>query len=48
MQEYDLVRVMMTGSGSALMGFSVDDSVLEYAYEQLKDETDFIQIVQVG
>jgi 4-diphosphocytidyl-2-C-methyl-D-erythritol kinase len=48
MQEYDLVRVMMTGSGSALMGFSVDDSVLEYAYEQLKDEADFIEIVQVG
>jgi 4-diphosphocytidyl-2C-methyl-D-erythritol kinase len=39
---------MMTGSGSGMMGFSVDKEVLESAARQLKDKYPFVQVVQVG
>lgn len=38
MQEIGLVRVMMSGSGSCLMGFCVDKEVLDQAYQALKKE----------
>lgn len=48
MLNLNLVRVLMTGSGSALMGFSVDEEVLQEAYKALKDQVEFAQIVLVG
>lgn len=47
MLEQDLVRVVMSGSGSALMGFSVDEQVLEKAAERFSDQP-LCQIVTVG
>lgn len=48
MLEEGLVRVLMTGSGSALMGFSVDESTLQHALEALKDKADFAEIITIG
>lgn len=48
MSDLDIVRVMMSGSGSTMMGFSIDDAVLENAYEKLKEKYDFVKIVRVG
>lgn len=48
MLNLNLVRVLMTGSGSALMGFSVDEDVLIEALNTLKDRVEFAQIVCVG
>ncbi|EJW97261.1 4-diphosphocytidyl-2-C-methyl-D-erythritol kinase [gut metagenome] len=42
MQDAGLVRVVMTGSGSCLMGFSVDDEVLDEAYDQLSQHYPFV------
>lgn len=42
MQDAGLVRVMMTGSGSCLMGFSVDDEVLDEAVEELSEHYPFV------
>lgn len=48
MADLGLVRVMMTGSGSAMMGFSVDREVLENAALMLKHRYPFVQIVHAG
>ncbi len=48
MTELGLVRVMMTGSGSAMMGFSVDQEVLENAALVLKHRHPFVQVVTAG
>ncbi len=40
-------RVMMSGSGTTMMGFA-NEEVLFYAYEALKNQYDFVQIVRVG
>lgn len=48
MQDAGLVRVMMSGSGSALMGFSVDDDVLSEAYEHLKERYPFVWKGTIG
>ncbi len=48
MQDAGLVRVMMTGSGSCLMGFSVDDEVLEDAVEILKQKYPFVWKGKIG
>lgn len=48
MQDAGLVRVMMTGSGSCLMGFSVDDEVLEDAVETLKQKYPFVWKGKIG
>ncbi len=37
MLEAGLVRVMMSGSGSCLMGFCVDEEIMEEAYQTLKE-----------
>lgn len=42
MQDAGLVRVVMTGSGSCLMGFSVDEEVLDEAYDQLRKHYPFV------
>ncbi len=47
MRQAGISRVMMTGSGSALMGFDKLD-VLKKAAEGLRDEFAFVQIVQAG
>lgn len=47
MRQAGISRVMMTGSGSALMGFDKLD-VLKKAAERLHDEFAFVQIVQAG
>lgn len=36
MNDEGIVRVMMTGSGSVMMGFSVDEEVLEQAEKSSK------------
>ena len=43
-----IVQAMMSGSGSTIMGFSVDEEVLEYAKKQLEPYYEFVEIVQVG
>ena len=48
MNEQGIVRVMMSGSGSSMMGFSVDQETLEAAQEALKDTYEFVKIVTVG
>ncbi|MEY8309113.1 4-(cytidine 5'-diphospho)-2-C-methyl-D-erythritol kinase [Erysipelotrichaceae bacterium 51-3] len=48
MQDAGLVRVMMTGSGSCLMGFSVDDEVLEDACETLRKKYPFVWKGKIG
>lgn len=40
MLDAGLVRVMMSGSGSCLMGFCVDEDVREQAYQTLKENPD--------
>lgn len=48
MQDAGLVRVMMTGSGSCLMGFCVDDDVMDEAYDYLKERYPFVWKGRVG
>ena len=48
MNEQGIVRVMMSGSGSSMMGFSVDQETLEAAQAFLKDKYEFVKIVTVG
>ena len=48
MEDAGLVRVLMSGSGSSMLGFSVDEDVLNQAYEQLKEKYHFVRIVKVG
>lgn len=43
-----IVQAMMSGSGSSIMGFSVDESVLEEAKKALEPYYDFVEIVTVG
>lgn len=40
MLDAGLVRVMMSGSGSCLMGFCVDEEVMDHAYQTLKENPD--------
>lgn len=42
MLDAGLVRVMMSGSGSCLMGFCVDEDVLDQAYKILQEENVFV------
>ena len=48
MNDEGIVRVMMSGSGSSMMGFSVDQDVLEEAKEVLKKKYEFVEVVTVG
>lgn len=48
MNDLGIVRVMMSGSGSSMMGFSVDEEVLEKAKEALQDRYEFVDVVRVG
>lgn len=48
MLKLEIVRVMMSGSGSSMMGFSIDETVLEKAREILKEKYEFVEIVTVG
>lgn len=48
MLDAGMVRVMMSGSGSTMMGFCADKEVLNKAYEQLKKTDNFVRIVTVG
>lgn len=43
-----IVQAMMSGSGSSIMGFSVDESVLEEAKKALEAYYDFVEVVTVG
>ena len=48
MNDEGIVRVMMSGSGSSMMGFSVDQDVLEEAKDVLKKKYEFVEVVTVG
>lgn len=48
MEDAGLVRILMSGSGSSMLGFSVDEDVIQSAYERLKEKYSFVQIVRVG
>lgn len=48
MQDAGLVRVLMSGSGSSLLGFSVDDYVLKHAYEELSKKYKDVRFVTIG
>lgn len=48
MEDAGLVRILMSGSGSSMLGFSVDEDVIMQAYEQLKEKYDFVKIVRIG
>lgn len=48
MRDAGLVRVMMTGSGSVLMGFSVDDDVIDEAVEELSEKYPFVWKGYIG
>lgn len=48
MMDQGLVRVMMTGSGSCLMGFSVDADVLQAAKKAMEEAGYFARVVRVG
>lgn len=48
MEDAGLVRILMSGSGSSMLGFSVDEDVIERAYKMLKEKYSFVQIVHVG
>ncbi len=48
MGDHGIVRVMMTGSGSVLMGFSVDEEVIDRACEKMKDRYPFVQKAVIG
>ena len=48
MEDAGLVRILMSGSGSSMLGFSVDEDVIQSAYERLKEKYGFVEIVRVG
>ena len=48
MEDAGLVRILMSVSGSSMLGFSVDEDVIQSAYERLKEKYSFVQIVHVG
>ena len=48
MEDAGLVRILMSGSGSSMLGFSVDEDVIQSEYERLKEKYNFVQIVHVG
>lgn len=48
MSDAGLVRVMMTGSGSCMMGFSVDEEVLKQAAGLLEEKYPFVRVVSAG
>lgn len=43
-----IVRVMMTGSGSTMMGFSVDEDVMEEACRKLSERYPFVCLTVIG
>lgn len=43
-----IVRVMMTGSGSTMMGFSVDEEVMEEACRKLSERYPFVRLTYIG
>lgn len=43
-----IVRVMMTGSGSTMMGFSVDEEVMEEACRKLSERYPFVRLTVIG
>lgn len=48
MNECGLVRVMMTGSGSCMMGFCVEESLIDAAAEKLSDKYPFVAKAWIG
>lgn len=48
MRDAGLVRVMMTGSGSCLLGFCVDDDVMDEAFEILLEKYPFVWKGEIG
>lgn len=48
MEDNGIVRVMMSGSGSSMMGFSMDDDVLEKAKQVLEKKYPFVRLVEIG
>lgn len=48
MNDEGIVRVMMTGSGSVMMGFSVDEDVLDEACRKLKKRYPFVCRAVIG
>ncbi len=48
MLDLGMVRVMMSGSGSSMMGFCIDEDVLQKAKSVLEKRYGFVEVVSVG
>ncbi len=48
MEDAGLVRILMSGSGSSMIGFSVDEDVLEDACKKLSEKYNFVKIITIG
>ncbi len=48
MEDAGLVRILMSGSGSSMIGFSVDEDVLECACEKLSEKYNFVKMITIG
>lgn len=48
MEDAGLVRILMSGSGSSMIGFSVDEDVLEGACEKLSEKYNFVKMITIG
>lgn len=48
MLETGISRVLMSGSGSSLMGFSADEQVLIDAQKKLSDKYNFVRVITIG
>lgn len=48
MEQCGIERVMMSGSGSTMMGFSKDISILEKAQKELEKKYNFVKLVSIG
>lgn len=48
MEDAGLVRILMSGSGSSMIGFSVDEEVLEDACKTLSEKYSFVRKITIG
>lgn len=48
MAKHGIVKTLMSGSGSTMMGFSINLDILQEAKEELSKKYPFVKIVQVG
>lgn len=48
LNDLGIVRVMMTGSGSTMMGFCVDEDLIDQAAEALREKYPFVKKARIG